>query len=56
MEDFFREIGRPFPDLPTHEQVVNKTYTDAQIHSLGKLFDAHGLQLLPPPPAFERSH
>jgi DNA-binding transcriptional MerR regulator/quercetin dioxygenase-like cupin family protein len=53
MEEFFREVGKPFKDLPTREQVVNKTYTEEQIKSLHRLFDAHGMDLLGPPLDFE---
>ncbi|HLX65046.1 MAG TPA: MerR family transcriptional regulator [Planctomycetota bacterium] len=52
MEDFFRAVGKPFKDLPTLEQVLNKTYTDKQVKSMKRLFAAHGMELLgPPPPA-----
>ena len=50
MEEFFREVGRPFEDLPTAEQVLNKTYTEHQVKSLHALFSAHGMELLGPPP------
>jgi len=53
MEDFFREVGRPFKDLPTREQMVNKTYTDKQVKSLHRFFQAYGMDLLGPPPGFE---
>ncbi len=53
MEEFFREVGKPFKDLPTREQMVNKTYTEEQVKSLHRLFDAHGMDLLGPPPGFE---
>ena len=49
MEEFFREIGKPFKDLPTREQMENKTYTLEQVKSLRRLFDDHGMKLLPPP-------
>jgi DNA-binding transcriptional MerR regulator len=49
MEEFFREVGKPFKDLPTREQVVNKTYTEKQKNALHRLFDAHGMDLLGPP-------
>jgi DNA-binding transcriptional MerR regulator len=53
MEEFFREVGRPFEDLPTREQVVNKSYTEAQIKSLHRFFHGHGMDLLGPPLGFE---
>ena len=49
MEEFFREVGKPFKDLPTREQVVNKTCTAEQTKSLHRLFRAHGMDLLGPP-------
>jgi len=45
--------GKPFKDLPTLEQVVNKTYTAGQVKSLHQLFHAHGMDLLGPPLGFE---
>jgi DNA-binding transcriptional MerR regulator len=61
MEEFWREIGRPFEDLPTREQMANKTYTEEQIKSLHRFFDSHGMDLLGPPlghdlPAHLRPH
>ncbi|MDB6123965.1 MAG: hypothetical protein JWQ71_2958 [Pedosphaera sp.] len=53
MEEFFREIGKPFKDLITVEQLVDKTYTEEQVKSLHRLFDAHEMDLLGPPPGFE---
>jgi DNA-binding transcriptional MerR regulator/quercetin dioxygenase-like cupin family protein len=54
MEDFFRELGKSSEvgnyraELPTREQMVNKTYTDEQVQWLRKFFDAHGMDLLGP--------
>jgi DNA-binding transcriptional MerR regulator len=48
MEKFFGEIAK-FKDLPTREQVSNKTYTKQQIKSLHQLFEAHGMDLLGAP-------
>jgi DNA-binding transcriptional MerR regulator/quercetin dioxygenase-like cupin family protein len=53
MEEFFREIARPFKDLPTAEQVVNKSYTEEQVKSLHRFFDTHGMDLLGPPLGYE---
>lgn len=53
MEEFFRELGKPFKDLPTLEQVVSKTYTREQVESMHLLFDAHGMDLVGPPLGFE---
>jgi hypothetical protein len=49
MEEFFRELGKPPGDLITAEQMANKTYTQAQVKSLHRLFQVHGMDLLPPP-------
>ena len=49
MEEFFREVST-FKDLPSREQVINKTYTEEQINALHRFFDAHGMDLLGPPP------
>jgi hypothetical protein len=51
MEEFFRAVGE-LKDLPTREDVVNKTYTDEQVETLHRVFEAHGMELLPPPPAW----
>ena len=48
LEQFFRELG-DVKDLITKEQAINKTYTDEQVATLRRLFDAHGMDLLPPP-------
>ena len=53
MEEFFRELGKPPKDLITAEQMVEKTYTEEQVKSLRRLFEAHGMDLLGPPPGFE---
>jgi DNA-binding transcriptional MerR regulator len=53
MENFFRELGKPFKDLITAEQLVEKTYTEEQVKSLQRLFEAHGMELLGSPPGFE---
>jgi DNA-binding transcriptional MerR regulator/quercetin dioxygenase-like cupin family protein len=49
MEEFFRELGKPPKDLITAEQMVEKTFTEEQVKSLCRLFEAHGMDLLPPP-------
>ena len=50
MEQFFREVGSA-KDLITKEQVLTKTYTDEQVEAMRRLFDAYGMDLLPPPDA-----
>lgn len=49
MEEFFRELGKPPKDLITAEQMAEKSYTEEQVKSLCRLFEAHGMNLLPPP-------
>ena len=53
MEEFFRKLGKPFKELITADQLVNKTYTKEQIEAMHRLFDAHGMDLLGPPLGFE---
>ena len=52
MEEFFRKLGEPPKDLITAKQVANKSYTEAQVKSLQKLFLHHGMDLMGPPPYF----
>jgi hypothetical protein len=47
MEEFFRELGN-FKNLPSREQVINKTYSEEQKNSLADLFAAYGMDLLGP--------
>jgi DNA-binding transcriptional MerR regulator len=51
IEEFLREVGN-LRDLPTREDVINKTYTDEQISTLDHLFGAYGMELLAPPPGW----
>lgn len=51
MEEFFRAVGN-HKDLPTREDVINNTYTEEQVEGLHRLFQAHGMDLLGPPPIF----
>lgn len=48
MEGFFRKVST-FPNLPTVEQVIHKTYTEQQVQDLDHLFRNHGTELLGPP-------
>jgi len=48
MVEFFREVSA-FKNLPTREDVINKTYTDEQVQALRRLFGEHGMDLLGPP-------
>ncbi|HEY2014687.1 MAG TPA: MerR family transcriptional regulator [Bryobacteraceae bacterium] len=48
MEEFFREVST-FQNLPTREDVINKTYTKEQVEALHRLFGDHGMDLLGPP-------
>ncbi len=38
MEEFFRELGKHFKDLPTREQVINKSYTQEQVKAMHQFF------------------
>jgi DNA-binding transcriptional MerR regulator/quercetin dioxygenase-like cupin family protein len=51
MEEFVRAISQ-LKDLPTREDVANKTYTESQISALHAVFQAHGMDLLGPPADF----
>jgi DNA-binding transcriptional MerR regulator/quercetin dioxygenase-like cupin family protein len=51
IEEFLREVGN-LRELPTREDVINKTYTDEQISTLDRLFGAYGMDLLAPPPGW----
>ena len=51
MEEFFRAVSR-HKNLPTREDVLNSNYTDRQAEDLHRLFNAHGMKLLGPPPAW----
>jgi len=48
IEEFFRELV-DFKDVITREQVINKTYTEEQVIGMRRIFQAHGMKLLPPP-------
>lgn len=48
IEEFLHEVGK-MKDLPTREDVINKTYTDEQISTLQRLFGAYDMELLAPP-------
>jgi DNA-binding transcriptional MerR regulator/quercetin dioxygenase-like cupin family protein len=53
MEEFFRELGKPFKGVITADELINKTYTVEQVKIMQQLFDAHGMDLLGPPLGFE---
>jgi hypothetical protein len=53
MEEFFRELGKPFQGVITADELINKTYTVEQVKIMQQLFDAHGMDLLGPPLGFE---
>jgi DNA-binding transcriptional MerR regulator len=53
MEEFFRELGKPFQGVITADELINKTYTEEQVKIMHQLFDAHGMDLLGPPLGFE---
>ena len=48
MEEFFRAVGEA-KNLPSREQVLEKTYTEKQRDAVHQLFAAHGMDLLGPP-------
>ena len=50
IEEFLRKVGNLTvgKDIPSREQVIDKTYTEEQVDTLIRLFDAHGMDLLPP--------
>jgi DNA-binding transcriptional MerR regulator/quercetin dioxygenase-like cupin family protein len=48
IEQFFQQIA-DFKDLPTREQVEANTYREKQITALAEIFQAHHMDLLPPP-------
>ena len=48
IEEFFQAVAR-FKDLPTREQVIEKSYTAEQIDGLKRLFEAHGMIVTGPP-------
>jgi DNA-binding transcriptional MerR regulator len=54
IEEFLNEVGK-IKDLPTRDEVINRTYTDEQISTLHRLFDAYGMELLAPPPGWPGS-
>ena len=45
MEEFFRALGKL--ELPTREQAINNHYAEGQIDLLCRVFDAHGMDLIP---------
>ena len=49
IEEFFRALGKPPKDIITAEQVTNRTYSEAQVKSLCRLFEVHGMDVFPPP-------
>jgi DNA-binding transcriptional MerR regulator len=48
MEEFFRELST-LKNLPTREDVINRTYTEEQVQALHRLLGDHGMDLLGPP-------
>jgi DNA-binding transcriptional MerR regulator len=47
IEEFFRELASAtYP--PTREQMLNNSYTEEQVTRLCALFEAYGMELLPP--------
>ena len=48
IEEFFQALAK-FRDLPTREQVIEKSYTAEQINQLKRVFEAHGMIVTGPP-------
>ena len=48
MENFFRAVAGVGDLLPTREQALANACTEEQIDTLIRLFDAHGMDVLPP--------
>jgi DNA-binding transcriptional MerR regulator len=53
MEEFFRQIGKPLEGLITKEELIQKSYSDAQVKAMHRVFADHGMDLLGPPLGFE---
>lgn len=49
MEEFFRAVSNS-SNLPTGEDVFQNTYTEAQVEEVLRLFEAHGMCVVGPPP------
>jgi mannose-6-phosphate isomerase-like protein (cupin superfamily) len=52
IEEFFQAVAK-FRDLPTREQMIEKSVTAEQIDGLKRLFDAHGMTVTGPPLGME---
>jgi DNA-binding transcriptional MerR regulator len=52
IEEFFRKLGEHPKDLITPKQLVDKSFTEAQVKWLRKLFRDHGMDMLGPGPWF----
>ena len=52
IEEFFAAVGKS-KELPTREQMVERSYKKEQIDGLKKLFEAHGMVVTGPPIGFE---
>jgi len=50
MEEFFRAVSNS-RNLPTEEDVLNNTYTEAQVEEVFRLCEAHGMSVTGPPPS-----
>jgi quercetin 2,3-dioxygenase len=48
IEQFFQKIAE-FKDLPSRDQAKSNVYREQQITALGEIFQAHHMDLLPPP-------
>ena len=52
IEEFFAAVGKS-KELPTREQMVERSYSKEQVDGLKRLFEAHGMVVTGPPIGFE---
>ena len=52
IEEFFAAVGK-FKELPTREQVMERSVSDDQVAGLKRLFESHGMELTGPPIGYE---
>jgi len=48
IEEFFQVLGK-FKELPTREQMIEKSYDVEQVNGLKRVFEAHGMVVTGPP-------
>ena len=52
IEEFFAAVAK-FKELPTRDQVMERSVSDDQVAGLKRLFEAHGMELTGPPIGYE---